>query len=223
MNRFAQEISGAAVKVDKLELCREYDRKKYRADFVENFESVLAAVEGLDGQIKDMQSKYLNLQVKKREQKDPLTLMNGRGRMQCEKRKSETVRTAGQKPIQRPPKFDRKSVFLAQFEIAACMNERCDEEKASFLATSLMGNATLVLSNLSGMDRRNYQVLVTSLTSKLKTNKLKSRFQRKDETLPELVQSVESLTRNAYPDATPELHEVLARDFFIDALTDEDL
>jgi hypothetical protein len=86
-----------------------------------------------------------------------------------------------------------------------------------------MGNATLVLSNLSGMDRRNYQVLVTSLTSKLKTNKLKSRFQRKDETLPELVQSVESLTRNAYPDATPELHEVLARDFFIDALTDEDL
>jgi hypothetical protein len=196
---------------------------------VENFESVLAAVEGLDRQIKDMQSKYLNLQVNKREQKDPLILMDGRSPMQCEwhseKRKSETVQTAGQKPILRPPKFDGKSLweaFLAQFEIAARMNEWCDEEKASFLETSLTGNATLVLSNLSGTDRRNNQVLVTSLTSRfgvthqseLARAKLKSRFQRKDETLPELVESVESLTRNAYPDATPELHEVLARDFF---------
>ena len=63
------------------------------------------------------------------------------------------------KPIREPPKFDGKSSwepFLAQFEIAARMNGWNDEQKAQFLATSLLGNATLILSNMSRSDREDY-------------------------------------------------------------------
>ena len=108
------------------------------------------------------------------------------------------------------------------------MNGWNDEDKAAFLATSLQGKATLVLSNLSEEDRRNYNQLVAALTSRfgvphqseLARAKLKNRVKTKDETLPELVEGVESLTRTAYPDASQELEDVLARDHFIDALTD---
>ena len=111
------------------------------------------------------------------------------------------------------------------------MNGWVDEEKATFLATWLSGNATLVLSNLSNQDRRDYLVLVAALTSRfgvmqqaeLARAKLKNRLRRKGETLPELVECVESLTRTAYPDATSELQDVLGRNHFLDALTDEDL
>ena len=59
--------------------------------------------------------------------------------------------------------------------------------------------------------------------SELARAKLKNLVKRRDETLPELVECIESLTRAAYPDASQELQDVLARDHFIDALTDEDL
>ena len=147
---------------------------------------------------------------------------------------SGRFRTVLQKPIQQPPKFDGKTsweAFSAQFEIAARMNGWEDEDKAAFLATSLQGMATLVLSNLSAEERRNYKLLVAALTnrfgvthqSKLARSKFKNRLKRKDETLPELVEGIESLTRTAYPDASQELQDVLVRDHFIDALTDEDL
>ena len=146
----------------------------------------------------------------------------------------KVTRTISQKPIQQPPKYDGKTsweAFCAQFDIAARMNGWNDEDKAAFLATSLQGNATLVLSNLSEQDRRNYKLLVAALTSRfvvthqseLARAKLKNRVKRRDETLPELVEGIESLTRVAYPDASQELQDVLARDHFIDALTDEDL
>ena len=146
----------------------------------------------------------------------------------------KVTRTISQKPILQPPKYDGKTswqAFCAQSDIAARMNGWNDEDKAAFFATSLQGNATLVLSNLSEQDRRNYKLLVAALTSRfgvthqseLARAKLKNRVKRRDETLPELVEGIESLTRAAYPDASQELQDVLARDHFIDALTDEDL
>ena len=87
---------------------------------------------------------------------------------------------------------------IPQFEIATQMNGWVDEEKATFLATWLSGNATLVLSNLSNQDRRDYLVMVAALTSRfgvmqqaeLARAKLKNRLRRKGETLPELVECV---------------------------------
>lgn len=58
--------------------------------------------------------------------------------------------------------------------------------------------------------------------SELARVKLKNRVESKDETLPKLVEGIESLMRTVYPDASQELEDVLTRDDFIDALTDED-
>ena len=138
------------------------------------------------------------------------------------------------KPIWEPPKFDAKSsweAFLAQFEIAARMNGWNDEQKAQFLATSLHGNATLILSNMSRSDRKDYAKLVMALTSRfgithqsdLTRVKLKTRIKKREESLPELAESVECLTRKAYPDASNDLQDILARHHFIDALYEEDL
>ena len=52
--------------------------------------------------------------------------------------------------------------------------------------------------------------------------KLRGRVHKREETLPELAEEVEHLARLAYPDATAEMVEVLAKDQFIDALPDEE-
>ena len=52
---------------------------------------------------------------------------------------------------------------------------------------------------------------------------LKNKQRKKGETLPELAQSVRRLSKLAYPDASNDLQETLARDHFIDALADSDL
>ena len=146
----------------------------------------------------------------------------------------QSTRVGMSKPVQELPKFDGKGsweAFLAQFEIAAQMNGWNDEQKALFLATSLHGNATLILSNMSRNDRQDYAKLVTALTTRfgithqadLARAKLKTRVKRREESLPELAESVEGLTRKAYPDASSDLQDVLARDHFIDALYEEDL
>ena len=138
------------------------------------------------------------------------------------------------KPVQEPPKYDGKSsweAFLEQFEIAAKLDGWSDEQKALFLATSLRGNATLILRNISGNERGDYAKLVAALSSRfgithqsdLARAKLKTRIKRREESLPELAENVETLTRKAYPDASTELQDVLARDHFIDALYEEDL
>lgn len=138
------------------------------------------------------------------------------------------------RPVQPSPTFYGKSsweAFLAQFDIAGRMNGWNDVEKASFLATSLQGTATLILSNLSEQDRGDYKILVSALSSRfgvsqcseLARAKSKTRLQRKDESLPEFVEAIENLTRRAYPDASLELQEVLARDHFIDTLTEDEL
>ena len=116
--------------------------------------------------------------------------------------------------------------FHAQFDIAASINGWCEGDKAAFLATSLEGKAALVLNNMSNDDRRYYRLLVAALAtrfgeihlSELARAKLKIRMKVKEESIQELVESVESLTRIAYPEASPGLQDVLARDHFIDAL-----
>ena len=95
----------------------------------------------------------------------------------------------------------------------------------------LHGNATLILSNISGNERGDYAKLVAALSSRfgvthqsdLARAKLKTQIKRREESLPELAENVETLARKAYPDASTELQDVLARDHYIDALYEEDL
>ena len=139
-----------------------------------------------------------------------------------------------QKPVQPSPKFSGKTsweVFQAQFNIAAEMNGWQDDDKAVFLATALEGRAAMVLGSLSDKERRDYNKLVTALTvrfgmahqSEWAPAKLKCRSRGKEESMPELAESVETLTRAAYLDASSDLQDTIAKDNFIDALLDEDI
>ena len=53
--------------------------------------------------------------------------------------------------------------------------------------------------------------------------KFKTRVKQRDETLPELSGDIERLSSMAYPDASSDLQDVLARDQFVDSLSDEDM
>ena len=48
-------------------------------------------------------------------------------------------------------------------------------------------------------------------------------MKRRDETLPELAEGIERLTRLTYPEAAEAMVVVLAKNQFIDALPDEDM
>ena len=59
--------------------------------------------------------------------------------------------------------------------------------------------------------------------SELARAKLKCKTKTKEESMPELAEYVETLTRATYPDASAELQDIMARDNFIDALPDDDV
>ena len=137
------------------------------------------------------------------------------------------------KPIQLPPAYDGSTpweAYYAQFDIVARLNKWSLEEKALFLATSLKGIATLILSNISEENRGDFDILVKALSnrfgathqSELARAKFKSRFKRRDESLPELASDLERLVKLAYPQAESELQDTLAKDQFIDALPDDE-
>ncbi|CAB4011553.1 Retrovirus-related Pol poly from transposon 412 [Paramuricea clavata] len=140
---------------------------------------------------------------------------------------------APNKLLQKPTTFDGTTLwesYYAQFEIVAQLNKWNDFQKAAYLATSLKGPALAVLGNLAPEERQNLDVLVVALKNRFGTShqtelsrmKFKNRIKQKDESLPEMAEDIERLCRLAYPDAPPTLRDVLARDQFVDALTDED-
>ena len=121
--------------------------------------------------------------------------------------------------------------YLAQFEILAEINGWNYETKSLYLAGSLKGGARALLNELDKESRKDYDSLVKVLNtrygsaekSELYRAKLQTRNRGKDETLPELAQSIKKLTRQAYPSAPSALTSVLALEHFIDAIPDSDL
>ena len=104
-------------------------------------------------------------------------------------------------------------------------------EKASYLAVSPKGPALTVLSNIPRDNLYNYSSLIRVLEAQfgcahqaeLHQIKLKNRTRKREESLAELAEEVERLARLAYPEAPPEMLELLAKDQFIDALADGDM
>ena len=136
--------------------------------------------------------------------------------------------------MQKPPPFDGRApwdAYKLQFEMLADVNHWSDAERATYLAISLRGSALTVLTNISSDHRGEYATLMAALDKRfgsahqadLNRAKLKGRTRKRDENLPELAEDIERLTRLAYPDASTKMIEVLSKDQFIDALTDEDL
>ena len=87
-----------------------------------------------------------------------------------------------------------------------------------------------MFTNISPNHRGEYATLVAALSKRfgsayqadLNRAKLKGRLRKRDESLSELAEDMERLTRLAYPEALAEMIEVWSKDQFIDALTDED-
>ena len=63
----------------------------------------------------------------------------------------------------------------------------------------------------------------TAHQAELNRMKLRNRTRKREESLAELMEDIERLARLAYPDAAPAMLELLAKDQFIDSLTDEDM
>ena len=116
--------------------------------------------------------------------------------------------------------------YKARFELVANLNQWDTRTKAAYLAVSLSGEAQAVLGDLDKTQRTSYTDLVAALDSRFGTSNRTemSRVSRKpEETLPELAQAIQCLTRQAYPDATVSLRESISKDQFIEALADPEL
>lgn len=116
--------------------------------------------------------------------------------------------------------------YLAQFELIADLNSWNYRTKSLYLASSLSGDARGLLNELSLLDRKDYEKIVNVLTIRFGSinraevfrGELQTRTKRRDESLPELAQSIKKLTRKAYPSASSNVIETLAMDYFIDAI-----
>ena len=121
--------------------------------------------------------------------------------------------------------------YITHFEICAEINEWSDVQRATHLAVSLQGPALELLCDMPREMRHSYIQLTQHLSawfgSQGKTDlfrtQLKSRVRRFCESLPELSQAITRLVLRAYPQATVELREIMAMDYFIDALQDGDI
>ncbi|XP_050697705.1 uncharacterized protein LOC126986067 [Eriocheir sinensis] len=106
-----------------------------------------------------------------------------------------------------------------------------EAEKALQLATALRGPAVEVLGHLPPAQRASYGSMAEALwrrfghhlQAEVYRARLKKRTRERGETLSQLAQDVKALVRRSYPAAPEEMIVVLARDFFVDALHDQQL
>ena len=132
----------------------------------------------------------------------------------------------------RMPNYDGMSSwsdYLVQFEIAAEINRWSSKQKAMELATSLVGQARGVLSDLSSLERTDFTALVRKLTLRFEPvdligmyqSQLRGRSRKRNESIPELVQGISKLTQMAFPSADEETRNYMSVTSFITALSNE--
>ena len=121
--------------------------------------------------------------------------------------------------------------YLTQFDLLAELNVWDSKTKALLLASSLSGNARAILYEITNGERHDFDSLVTSLKNRFGSvnraevfrAELQTRVRFKNESLPELAQSIKKLTRRAYPGTSPLVRDTLALDSFIDAIPETEV
>ena len=140
-----------------------------------------------------------------------------------------------QGPSSKPKKvhtYDGKSSwtdYLVQFNITATMNGWTETQKAMELATSLVGVARGVLSEISEEGQLNFGQLVEKLTTRFEPKDLtgmhqtefRTRQRKQNETIPELVQAINRLVRKAFPTADESTLNYMGVSSFISALNND--
>ena len=133
----------------------------------------------------------------------------------------------------KPATYDGTSAwadYKAHFEACASLNRWSDDKKGLYLSVSLRGQAQGVFGNLAG-NTTDYKKLVCALEDRfappnqteLYRVQLRDRQQRATETMAELGQDVRRLTNLAYPSAPNDVRETLAKEQFVDSLTNPDM
>ena len=121
--------------------------------------------------------------------------------------------------------------FLVYFDTLAEIYGWNDKAKSLYLASSLIGPARSLLTEMTLDERRDYQTLVQKLSVRFGTaNKcelfraqLKTREQRQDESISELAVAIRKMVRLAYPNMPVNVVEMLAVGCFVDALNQPEL
>ena len=121
--------------------------------------------------------------------------------------------------------------FHAQFEFVAELNGWDGCTKAIYLAASLQGPVHATLGDLHPSKWNDFSVLIGTLESQFGSKhqsemyraQIHCRTRKCDETLPQLAQAIQRLTRQVYPDAPSNLQDTLVRDNFIGALPESEV
>ena len=140
----------------------------------------------------------------------------------------------GRASNKKPANYDGTSSFqdyLVQFNMTGDLNNWDKRTKAMELATSLRGAAQTVLSDLRPEQRTDFDQLISALTARFEpTNQtelyraqIKGRLRKKSESVQELATDIKRLVRRAYPQASNDLKDQIARDCFIDCINDHEL
>ena len=121
--------------------------------------------------------------------------------------------------------------FLVYFDTLAEIYGWNDKARSLYLASSLIGPARSLLTEMTLDERRDYQTLVQKLSVRFgSANKcelfraqLKTREQRQDESISELAVAIRKMARLAYPNMLVNVVEMFAVSCFVDALNQPEL
>ena len=121
--------------------------------------------------------------------------------------------------------------YHAHFEACSEINGWSYATKGLYLAASLRGSAQGCLGNIPKGEKPDYETLVLALEDRfappsqaeLYRVQMRERRQRAGETFSELGQAIQRLANMAYPTATFEFRDMLARDHFVDALDNSEV
>lgn len=147
---------------------------------------------------------------------------------------STDTHRSGTSHVIKPATYDGTSSWLdykGHFEAFAAVNGWTEESKGLFWAVSLRGHAQSVLGDLPSDMGQHYSTLVRSLEERfsppnqtdLYRVQLKKRRQKLSESISELGHAIRRLTELAYASAPGEVRGTLAKDSFIDALTNSEM
>ena len=134
-------------------------------------------------------------------------------------------------PQSKAPLYDGTSSwtdYLIQFELVGELNGWNEPTMAMYLATSLRGTAQSVLGDLDEGSRRDYGALVAILNQRFGPEHqtemfralLRNRTRQMNESLPDLAHEIRRLVKLAYPTGQHAILEDLAKNHFIDALSE---
>ena len=121
--------------------------------------------------------------------------------------------------------------FKIQFEMASALNRWDTREKMLHLGCSLRGLARNVLSDYDINVNTEYEELVMHLESRFDPAKyqdiyamiLRNRVQNPGESFSRLAYSILRLTKYAYPEASHSMIRDIAKEYFIDAITNQSI